>query len=68
MTRFFDFNHRCEAMPDSISFCKINGSEVSQFTAEKYESYAVLHNTVLYGFRFCPYCGKSCDDMEGDDE
>lgn len=68
MTSFFDFNHRCEAMPDDVDFCKLKGSELHLFTADVLVKDIVNFKTTLLGFRYCPYCGKSCDDMEGDDE
>lgn len=63
--KFYEFDHECDAMPDGVSFCKINGGTTSQFTVEQYKSVVVLHTTVLYGFRYCPYCGEDmevCDD------
>ena len=68
MSDFYDFKHRCETMPDDVSFCKLKGSEVNLFTADRYVTNSVEYKTIFFGFRFCPYCGKSCDDMEGDDE
>ena len=62
---FYAFNHECDAMPDGVSFCKIDGSATSQFTIDQYMRGVVLHTTVLYGFRYCPYCGE---DMEVRDD
>lgn len=61
MSGFYEFKHECDAMPDGISFCKINGSSSNQFTIDVRTSGVLLHLTTLYGFRFCPYCGE---DME----
>lgn len=58
---FYEFDHKCERMPYGVSFCKINGSSTSQFTLDSYKSSKFTHSTTLYGFRYCPYCGK---DME----
>ena len=49
-------------MPDCVRFCKLNGSELSQFAVEKRESETALFSTVLYGFRHCPYCGEKVVD------
>ena len=66
MTRsFYEFEHECDAMPDGVRFCKMNGSSSSQFTVDQYQSRVGLQSTVLYGFRYCPYCGE---DMEGGDD
>ena len=64
MTRgFYEFEHECDRMPEGVRFCKINGGTRSQFSVEKYVHGIALHSTVLYGFRYCPYCGE---DMEVD--
>ena len=62
---FYDFNHECDAMPEGVSFLKINGSCSSQFAICQSEKGVGLQQTTLYGFRFCPYCGE---DMEGEGE
>ena len=61
MSDFYKFDHECDQMPDGITFCKLKMSDESQFTVERYDSRTVLQTTVLYGFRYCPYCGE---DME----
>jgi hypothetical protein len=60
---FYEFEHECDAMPEHVRFCKINGDTRSQFTYEACSRGIGLHLTTLYGVRFCPYCG---DDMEGE--
>lgn len=59
----YRFDHRCDAMPDEVSFLQLSWSSRSQFTVETSEPGTVKQRTVLYGFRYCPYCGK---DMEVD--
>lgn len=61
---FYAFKHECDAMPDCISFCKLNGSDTSQFAIDMRERGTEIQarqTTVIYGFRYCPYCGE---DME----
>lgn len=55
---FYEFQHKCKAMPNNVSFAKINGSRDSQFTFEKTVVGTGLFSTILYGFRYCPYCGE----------
>lgn len=61
---FYEFKHECDAMPDGIRFIKLRGSRSSQFSVDQSKSHLALQSTTLYGFRFCPYCGK---DMERED-
>ena len=54
---FYEFEHRCDAMPEDVSFCKINGVKNSQFSIDRRDK-TVMQCTAFYGFRFCPYCGE----------
>lgn len=62
---FYEFDHVCEAMPDNVSFCKINGSISTQFTIKQITQSVGLQTATLWGFHYCPYCGE---DMEGSDD
>ena len=53
----YEFYHECERMPESARLLKFTGSKSSQFTFES-RGDGSHHTTTLYGFEFCPYCGK----------
>lgn len=59
--KFYEFEHECDAMPDCVKFCKLNGSASSQFEVRRYKQHESLQTTVLYGFKYCPYCGEKLD-------
>ena len=61
---FYEFDHRCEKMPENVSFCKIKNASSSQFTYEKYEQGIANEAFTLYRFKYCPYCGA---EVVGDD-
>ena len=61
MSAFYEFNHECEHMPESVKFCKIKDSSSSIFLFDISERGVGKLQTALWGFRFCPYCGM---DME----
>ena len=62
--RFYEFDHECEKMPENVSFCHIKGCRSTQFTFSKYVDNIGLSSTTLYGFDFCPYCGKDMRDAD----
>ena len=68
MRNIYEFEHECEAMPESVRFVKINGSLSSQFTIEtRIMKIGALQSTTLYNFRYCPYCGEDMERKAGDE-
>ena len=59
---FYKFQHECDKMPIGVDFCQLNFSDTSQFTFEKYALGVGKTSTTLYGFEYCPYCGKKVTD------
>ena len=53
----YEFYHECERMPEGASLIKFTWSKSSLFTFES-RGDGNSHTTTLYGFEFCPYCGK----------
>ena len=64
MSDFYEFEHECELMPIGVRFCKIKGADSSQFAVNDSTHGLCMHHTVLYGFRYCPYCGEKLGDAE----
>lgn len=62
--KFYKFNHECDKMPAEVSFCHLNGSYTSQFSFDLIESGIGRSGITLYGFSFCPYCGKDMRDAD----
>lgn len=61
---FLMFDHECEKMPEEVSFCRFKDSYSSQFTFRKYVESIGASSMTLYGFDFCPYCGKDMRDAD----
>ena len=63
---FYEFVHKCDAMPDGVRFVKMRGAESSQFSIDRSKKGVVFQLVTLIGFRFCPYCGKDIKDIHLD--
>lgn len=63
---FYEFSHECDEMPEEMKcICKVKGSRLTQATIEKYISHVGLFQTTMYGWSYCPYCGKNLGDING---
>lgn len=63
--RIFKFDHICEQMPENVHFFQMPDEETSMFEIRRFDKdHKFLSSAVVYGFRYCPYCGKSVDELE----
>ena len=60
---FYKFNHECDKMPTEVALCQLNNSYTSQFTFLNHVFGVGKTTTTLYGFEYCPYCGKKLTDQ-----
>ena len=62
---FYKFNHRCDDMPPHVHFCHLSMSTTPQFSINGYQKdKRFCTDTVIYDYKYCPYCGKSIKELE----
>lgn len=58
-----EWEHHCKEMPEEIdSICKLDFSNTSAMSFEEYRKGVLSTSFVLYGLKYCPYCGVKLGD------